>query len=441
VSPRPAWHGDPTSPAQHRALRELAALPADDRFTTALASQAAGQPVSAIIPTYNRCPFDPVHRMADNPLYWAVTTLRGQSGGVLAEIVVVDDGSTDHTPAVLDQLAAHDHPVPVCPVRYPDHQGAWRARNAGGAAARHDLLYFADDDCVFPPHTVAGAACALALLRADDPAAAAVNTPFYYRALRPRTVLPASRIGRLDMERAAFSTGFHAMPSGYLDGQPPVLGQAGLLMPLRVQLIGGTALIDADALRAAAGFADLSAWATGYSDHLHLSADLAAAGARLYHCPDPRLGAAHLKFGALGAYPLDRGDLDSPVGTLGRAFRDLVTLSAVPRPGSGHRVADSVFFREQIGSFFAFFAASSAAGGKAWAIRSWAEFAVGGQVPTLAVAGVPGPADRALAWRAGLAAGARTLTRSARHGLARDVVEGLLREVTDACGQPAITGW
>lgn len=437
---RPSWYGDP-SPAQRRALRKLAALPAGGQFTAALASQAAGRPVSAIVPTYNRCPFDPADRMADNPLYWAVTSLRAQAGGVLAEIVVADDGSTDHTQAVLGRLAASGHPVPVRQVRFPVHQGAWQARNAGAAAARDSLLYFADDDCVFPPHAVTGAACALALLRAGDPAAAAVNTPFYYRALRPAAVLPASRIGALDVEAATFSTGFHAMPSGYLDGPPPPLGPAGLLRPLPVQLIGGTALIDADVLRAAGGFADLSGWATGYSDHLHLSADLAAAGAHLYHCPDPRLGAAHLKFGAAGGYPLNQGDLDAAAGTLGRPFGDLVALSAVPRAGSGHRVADGEFFREQIGSFFAFFAARSLTGGRAWAVRSWQEFAVGGQLPTLAVGGVPGPAERALAWREGLAAGARALVRSARHGLGRDSVEELLREVSDACGQPAVTGW
>jgi hypothetical protein len=214
-----------------------------------------------------------------------------------------------------------------------------------------------------------------------------------------------------------------------------------LLKPLRVQLIGGLALIDAAALRAAGGFADLSAWATGYSDHLHLSADLADAGAGLYHCPDPRLGAAHLKFGAAGAYPVHPGDLDATAGTLGRPFGDLVALSAVARTGSGHQVADSVLFREQIGSFFAFFASRSAAGGKAWATRSWEEFAAAGQVPTLAVAGVPGSAERALAWRDGLAAGARSLTCSSRDGLARGVVGQLLREVSDACGQPPITGW
>jgi hypothetical protein len=364
-----------------------------------------------------------------------------QAGDALAEIIVVDDGSTDHTREILETLAADDHPVPVRPVACEDHQGAWRARNLGSAAASCPLLYFGDDDCVFSPHTVAGAASALALLRERDPVAAAVGTPFYYRGLAPNAVLPDERIGTLDPGTGTFNTGFHAVPASCLNGHPPRLGDVGLLTPLPVRLIAGTALIDANVLRAAGGFADLSAWASGYSDHLHLSAGLADAGASLYHCPDPRLGAAHLKFGAAGAYPLDPADMGTVVGALGRPFGDLVAISAVPRTSTGHRLADSDFFPEQVGSFFAFFAARSPAGAAAWAIRSWHEFAQDGQVPTLAVADVPGPDDRARMWRDGLLAAATALASSPAPLLGRSAVERLLREVTDACGQPEISGW
>jgi hypothetical protein len=58
-----------------------------------------------------------------------------------------------------------------------------------------------------------------------------------------------------------------------------------------VELIGGTAIVAAEKLSAAGGFADLSVWPASYSDHLHLSADLTDAGGHLYHCPDPRLAA------------------------------------------------------------------------------------------------------------------------------------------------------
>jgi Glycosyl transferase family 2 len=374
-------------------------------------------------------------------LYWAVTSLRAQAGDALAEIVVADDGSTDHTREILELLAADDHPVAVRPVVSEDHQGAWRARNHGAAAAACPLLYFGDDDCVFPPHTIAGAACALALLRERDPAAAAVGTPFYYRGLAPGAVLPDERIGTLDPGAGTFSTGFHAVPASYLNGRPSLLADAGLLKPLRVNLIGGTALIDAATLRATGGFADLSAWASGYSDHLHLSAALTDAGAHLYHCPDPRLGAAHLKFGAPGAYPLDPADLGTVIAALGRPLADLVNISAVPRAGTGHRLADSDFLPEQVGSFFAFFASRSPAGAAAWAIRAWHEFAQDGQAPTLAVTGVPGRDDRARAWRDGLRAAASTLASPPSPPMSRAATAALLREVTDACAQPELSGW
>jgi hypothetical protein len=441
VNPRPAWHGDPT-PAQRRALAALVAgLPAGPEFTRALGARVPRRSVSAVIPTWNRCPFNPEEHVSDNPLYWAVTSLRAEAGEALAEIIVVDDGSTDHTGEVVELLGAGNDPVPVRQVTCADHAGAWRARNLGAAAASCPLLYFGDDDCVFRPHTVAGAAYALALLRECDPAAAALGTPFYYRGLAPSAVLPGERIGTLDPVAGTFSTGFHAVPASYLNGHPPKLGGAGLLMPLPVQLIGGAALIDAEALRAAGGFTDLSAWASGYSDHLHLSAAVTDAGARLYHCPDPRLGAAHLKFGAAGAYPLNPAELSTVLGALGRPFGDLVALAAVPRASTGHRLADPDFFPEQVGSFFAFFATRSPAGAAAWAIRSWHEFARDGYVPTLAVDRVPGHGDRAQAWRDGLRTAAAVLVSSPSVSLGRPAMEMLLREVTDACRQPEISGW
>lgn len=437
---RPAWYGDP-DPLQRRALDRLAALSADTAFTEALHCPALERSVSAVIATFNRCPFDPGTSLADNPLYWAVTSLRAQAGQALAEIVVVDDGSADHTGTVLDHLTTRDHQVPIRAVRLGRHRGAWHARNTGAAAARSRWLYYADDDCVFAPHVIAGAAYALSALQEHDPAAGAVMTPFYYRALRPSAVLPRQRIGVLNVTTGDFATGFHAIPSTFLAGKPPTLGPAGLLGPLPVALIGGTVLIDAAALAKAGGFADLSAWHSGYSDHLHLSADLTDAGTRMYHCPDPRLSAAHLKFGATGSYRTPRRDLASVVPALGRPFAHLVNLSAAPREQTGHRLPDARFFPEQIGSFFAFFAGRSAAGARTWALRSWRDFVQDGAAPTLAVTGVPPLQARIAAWRGGLARGAAFLATTARPSMPRDQIRKLLREVTDACDQPPLTDW
>lgn len=419
-----------------RLIALLATLSAGAEFTDALSAGPAPGQVSAVVATYNRCPLDPASgRLRDNPLTWALDTLLDQKGHSLAEIVVVDDGSTDHTATVLDRIAATAR-IPIRTVRLGRHAGSAAARNAGVAAAAGQWVLFGDDDCVYPPHYATGAAYLMHTLKRRDPATAAVMLPFYYRALRPREILPATRIGRLEPQAARFATGFHAMPAGHLPGLARLDQRSGLLAPLPVDLIGGTALVDAEALERAGGFADLSAWTTSYSDHLHLSADLTDAGGHLYHCPDPRLAATHLKFGAAGRFPVHADDLQTYLPTLGRPFAELVELSAVPRTDTGCRVTDGDFHAEMIGAFFAFFAGRSTPGAVAWGVRTWREFVERGEVYSLSVATVPDRRQRETAWRNGLARGAQFLTTTARPRRTRARVEQVLAEI----GAATMTG-
>jgi glycosyltransferase involved in cell wall biosynthesis len=63
------------------------------------------------------------------------------------EIVVVDDGSRDETPAIADDLAAA-HPE-VRAVHHPTNLGYGAALRSGFAASRHDLIAFTDGDRQF----------------------------------------------------------------------------------------------------------------------------------------------------------------------------------------------------------------------------------------------------------------------------------------------------
>jgi glycosyltransferase involved in cell wall biosynthesis len=101
--------------------------------------------VSVIVPTRNRAPL----------LAASIAGVLRGCAGVAAEVIYVDDGSTDGTRQV---LAAHagrirwveaDCGAPGC------------ARNAGAAVARGRYLLFTDDDCVIPP----GWAAAMLALR------------------------------------------------------------------------------------------------------------------------------------------------------------------------------------------------------------------------------------------------------------------------------------
>jgi glycosyltransferase involved in cell wall biosynthesis len=61
------------------------------------------------------------------------------------EVIVVDDASTDDSPAVVEHAAARGEPVQL--LRQPHPVGAVGARVAGVAVARGEVLAFTDSDC------------------------------------------------------------------------------------------------------------------------------------------------------------------------------------------------------------------------------------------------------------------------------------------------------
>ncbi len=117
-----------------RLPRPRAAMP--DAETASTIAPGAAPLVSVIIPTYNRARLLP--RLAE--------ALAAQSHAG-SEVVFVDDGSDDDTPAALGEICdRHDG----WRMFRQENAGPAAARNLGVGAASGELLVFLDDDCV--PH-------------------------------------------------------------------------------------------------------------------------------------------------------------------------------------------------------------------------------------------------------------------------------------------------
>jgi GT2 family glycosyltransferase len=92
--------------------------------------------LSIIVPVYNN-PQD---------LRECLAALKA-SAGPESEIIVVDDASTDDTPAVAAQMG-------VCVLRLAHNSGPAAARNHGAHQAQGDILFFVDADVVVAPEAV-----------------------------------------------------------------------------------------------------------------------------------------------------------------------------------------------------------------------------------------------------------------------------------------------
>ncbi len=128
--------------------------------------------VTLVVPAYNE----------ENGIEGVVRRLMELPLGVPIELLAVDDGSSDGTPAVLARLAKEIPALRV--IEHGSNRGYGAALKTGFSAARHDVIVITDADATYPEHKIVDL-----LARIDDGAEMAVgartgedvNVPFARR--------------------------------------------------------------------------------------------------------------------------------------------------------------------------------------------------------------------------------------------------------------------
>ena len=165
--------------------------------------------IAAVICTHNRCAWLPD----------ALGSLAAQSlPAGRFEVIVVDDGSTDATPAVVAEFSSR---LPLRVITQPN-RGLAAARNAGWRAARAPLVAYLDDDARAAPDWLERILAAFA----EAPAAAVVGGPVH-----PRWEVP--RPAWLPDDLLLFLTIFDLGPREIRSTEKFVFAGASMAMPRR----------------------------------------------------------------------------------------------------------------------------------------------------------------------------------------------------------------
>ena len=94
--------------------------------------------ISVIMPAHN----------AEHTIRASIESVRAQTYPEW-ELIVIDDGSTDGTAAIVEEYTQTDNRIRL--VRNPACTGVGAARNRGGKEARHDYVAFLDSDDLWTP--------------------------------------------------------------------------------------------------------------------------------------------------------------------------------------------------------------------------------------------------------------------------------------------------
>ena len=258
--------------------------------------------ISAIIPTYNRCPFGKdSENYKYNPLSVCINALLLQRSSI-KEIVIVDDASSDNTKKVVEELAAEAYATKGIEIKYfrnSERKGSSVSRNIAAKHASGKYLFFLDDDCVPAPHLSFISMIVIKKLEKTNKNFAALVLPVYDRASFPRKILPVSELTVSFLKRGTKSAYFNSFPLEYLTAKGRFLNKdLKIFKPMQVYQTWGHLIIDRSKYLDVGGFPDFATWPNRAGEEQEFACRLIENAYALYYLPETKASSFHGAYGA-----------------------------------------------------------------------------------------------------------------------------------------------
>jgi glycosyltransferase involved in cell wall biosynthesis len=298
-------------------------------------SKYSSSKITAIIPTYNRCPNSVEHD--SNPLGWCLESLLSQQGGVLEEIIVMDDCSEDYTPEVVKDFQNKSN-IEIKYFKNDQHKGSSITKNLAARKSTNEQIIFLDDDCIFSRYFMFGANYTFNHLPADK---GALHMPVYHRKLLPE-IIDIREIGKIDLENGIMVGNHGGFPSSYLENINEYFLEDNLkiLKPFEIVNLAGIFAINKTLFNEIGGFPEFFTWKNGYREEAFVSLELVERGKKSFLTPDPKFYCVHLKYGSRGK---ENEILNAP-----QKLRRLISESSIERKSTGNRVDPEDWFFSRI---------------------------------------------------------------------------------------------
>jgi len=306
--------------------------------------------ISAIIPTYNRYPFaKDSENYKYNPLYLCIVAILRQKLPV-AEIVIVDDASTDYTKEVVDDLEIQAWSKKGIKIKYLKNEskkGSSTARNIGAKLAGSKYLFFLDDDCVPGPYLTFTSMLVLKKIEKTDRNFAVLVLPVYNRASFPKGLQTMAELQTNFIKRGEKEILFNVMVEEYLRQRKIFLNtELSILKPIEVYQTWGHFIADRAKYLDVGGFPDFATWPNKAGEEQEFACRLIENAYSLYYLPDPKASSFHGSYGAAIGSFVGRDWLAEETN---REF-SLIKFSEICDKGirSGNRVSVSEYIYSKI---------------------------------------------------------------------------------------------